>query len=193
MSDGRPSPGQFTAALHQWQADGPPPGGPAWLEIYAQLKRLVGSARRLDDRSCELATTALAHETMLRLSPRASLRWRNREHFFRVAARTVRRLLIDLARQRKAIKRGGGQAPGVLTAGVPAPALDADQVLDLDQALRQLAVHDRRCARVVELRYFGGLGDAEVAAVLGVSKRTVEEDWRYARTWLKRELGRAHQ
>jgi RNA polymerase sigma factor (TIGR02999 family) len=199
MGNGRPAPAShsqpqaplpITVALQEWGAGQAPADGRVWHAIYSRLRQLVSATSRRERSGSEAHTTALAHETILRLGPESGIRWRSREHFYRVAARTVRRVLVDQARWHKALKRGAGRPPLLLPQDQLAPAADADGMLDLDHALRRLTGHDARCARVVELRFFGGLSDAEVAQVLGVSKRTVEDDWRYARTWLKRELGR---
>jgi RNA polymerase sigma factor (TIGR02999 family) len=138
-----------------------------------------------------LQPTALVHEAYVRLVDQSQADWRGRTHFVAVASKVMRNLLIDHARARAADKRGGGWQPVTLAdEAVGAKELDPDQVLALDQALERLADHDERQARVVELRFFGGLKVGEVAEVLGVSKRTAEGLWTHARAWLLRELSR---
>jgi RNA polymerase sigma factor (TIGR02999 family) len=135
-----------------------------------------------------LQPTALVNEAYLRLRDCSALSWQDRAHFYAIAARAMRHVLIDHARARLASKRGGGQARVSLHESMDGGAdWDAD-VLALDEALNRLAELDERKARVVELRFLGGLSVEEVAHLLEVSKSTVEADWRYARAWLSREL-----
>jgi RNA polymerase sigma factor (TIGR02999 family) len=137
-----------------------------------------------------LQTTALIHEAYLKLVGPSPVAWESRGHFFAVAARVMRRVLVDHARARRSLKRGGGGRPveldeEVLVAGGP----DRDLV-SLDDALKALAVFDERKARVVEMRYFGGLSVEETAEVLKVSPQTVLRDWKLAKVWLLREMKR---
>ena len=137
-----------------------------------------------------LQTTALIHEAYLKLVGPSPVAWENRGHFFAVAARVMRRVLVDHARARRSLKRGGGGRPveldeELLVAGGP----DRDLV-SLDDALQALAVFDERKARVVEMRYFGGLSVEETAEVLKVSPQTVLRDWKLAKVWLLREMKR---
>ena len=133
-----------------------------------------------------LSTTALVHETWLRLAG-ADLTLNDRAHFFRVAARAMRRVLIDAARQRDARKRGDGMAPLTLDTALPASAASLD-LLALDQALEELAVSEPRLARIVELHFFAGLDFVEIARLLDLSERTVGRDWRTARALLRLAL-----
>ncbi len=135
-----------------------------------------------------LQPTALVNEAYLRLRDCSALSWQDRAHFYAIAARAMRHVLIDHARARLASKRGGGQARVSLHESMDGGAdWDAD-VLALDEALNRLAELDERKARVVELRFLGGLSVDEVAHVLEVSRSTVEANWRYARAWLSRAL-----
>lgn len=163
-------------------------------EVYAELRRLAGSYLRRERPDHTLQPTALVHEAYERLADQREKRWEGRSHFFAVGALAMRRVLVDHARSHGRQKRGGNWERVTADQAVPllsdAP-LSMEDVLALDRALNKLAQLDPRQAKVVELRYFGGLGAAETADVLGVSKRTVEGDWTHARAWLKRELSGA--
>jgi len=131
--------------------------------------------------------TALVHEAYLRLVNTQQVNWQNRAHFLALAARLMRRILVDLARARQYQKRGGGAIQVSFTDALSVPDKSEDLVA-LDEALSALATFDERRSRVVELRFFGGLSVEETAAVLRVSPETVMRDWKLARTWLRREL-----
>ena len=133
--------------------------------------------------------TALVHVAYLRLVDTRRVNWQNRAHFLAMAARLMRRILVDLARARQYRKRGGGAIRVSLTEALSVPD-KAEDLVALDEALSALAKFDERRGRVVELRFFGGLSVEETAAVLAVSPETVMRDWRLARTWLRRELRR---
>lgn len=158
--------------------------------VYEELRRM---ARRHMDRQGPghmLQTTALIHEAFLRLVNQKEPHWQNRVHFFAVAASAMRQILVDYARARHALKRGGeGFVISLDEAAVASNEREADMVA-LDDALESLAAIDRRKCQVVEMRYFGGLSVEETAEVLKVSPETVARDWRLARTWLLRELSR---
>lgn len=136
-----------------------------------------------------LQPTALVHEAYLRLVDEKRRSWRTREHFLGVAAMAMRRILINHAHRRNAVKRGEGG--GRVTLFDAASVLDerAEELVAMDEALERLAALDTQKARVVELRFLGGLTSEEVGKILGVSTRTVERDWRFARAWLRREIG----
>jgi RNA polymerase sigma-70 factor, ECF subfamily len=156
--------------------------------VYDELHRMA--LRSLaGERTPSLQATALVNEVCLRLLGWDQVRWENRRHFFGVSAQMMRRVLVDIARKRGAARRGGAGAVRVPldTIDVAAPELDADLVA-LDTALERLALEDERKARVVELRFFGGLSMEEVAQALGVSLRTAHNDWAFARAWLYRAL-----
>jgi RNA polymerase sigma factor (TIGR02999 family) len=161
------------------------------LLVYDELRRLARHHMGGDTPGHTLQPTALVHEAYLRLVDQSQVDWRGRTHFLAYASKAMRNLLIDHARARASAKRGGGLPKVTLVDEVVGDrALDREQLLSLDKALDRLAEHDERQARVVELRYFGGLKVDEVAEVLGVSKRTVEGYWTHARAWLLRELTR---
>jgi RNA polymerase sigma factor (TIGR02999 family) len=159
--------------------------------VYDELRRLATSYMAHESPGHTLQPTALVHEAYLKLVDQTRVSWKGRTHFFAVGARIMRRLLIDHARERKAIKRGAGWHQVSLCQAIgagSAQTLELDELLTLEAALERLAAVDQREARIVTLRFYGGLTVEEVAEVLEVSKRTVEADWRHARAWLMREL-----
>lgn len=140
-----------------------------------------------------LQTNALVNEAYLRLADHKDIDWQSRAHFFGVAAQAMRRILVDHARSWKGQKRGGGAVKLELDEAIDVVEEKAAELIALEDALVALATFDERKARVVELRYFGGLTSQEAAEVLGISLATVERDWAMARAWLMRELsGGAH-
>ena len=165
--------------------------------VYDELRRLARGYLYRETPGHTLQPTALVHEAYLKLVDQTRVDWQGKTHFFAVGARVMRRLLVDHARGRGAQKRGGGWQ-AVTLAGVGDPFfgrdLEPEQLLDLNSALDRLAEIDEREARVVTLRFFGGLTVEQVAEVLKISKRTVENDWRHAQAWLRSELskGGAH-
>jgi RNA polymerase sigma factor (TIGR02999 family) len=167
--------------------------------VYAELRRQARRALRREGEGHTLQPTALVHEAWLRLGRQHDGHWESRTQFFAIAAQMMRRVLVDYARTRRALKRRGGAvqvslgdadravaAPGAGAAG--GTALDALDVLALNDALARLALLDPQKARLVDLRYFAGLSIPEAAAVLGVSPATVGREWAVARMWLRREL-----
>jgi RNA polymerase sigma-70 factor, ECF subfamily len=156
--------------------------------VYDELRRLARSflARERDGHT--LQPTALVNEAYLRLVDQTRVEWQNRAHFYGIASRMMRRVLIDHARAHVTDKRGGG-AVRLSLEDVQLPAEQrAASLVALDEALGRLAAMDERKCRVVEMRFFGGLSDEEIAEVLGVTTRTVLRDWKKARLWLYREL-----
>jgi RNA polymerase sigma factor, TIGR02999 family len=158
--------------------------------IYDDLHRQAARAMRREGDDHTLQATALVHEAYLRLVDQRRVQWRNRSHFFGIAAQAMRRVLVDHARGRLAAKRGGGMKQLTLS-GADEAAANADEgieVLALHEALERLAQLDPDQARLVELRYFGGLTIEETAEALGVSPATMKREWAVARAWLRREL-----
>ena len=155
--------------------------------VYGELQRLASKVRsgRAGD---TLNTTALVHEAYLKLVRTDDVAWNGRQHFFRVAARAMRQVLVRDATRRQTAKRGGGQAPVELNETMHGAAMADDDVLALDEALGRLEALDARQAAVVEIRFFTGLTLEETAETLGVSVPTVSRDWRMARVWLARAL-----
>jgi RNA polymerase sigma factor (TIGR02999 family) len=156
--------------------------------VYADLRRLARIQLRREPAGHSLQPTLLVHEAYLRLAD-AEVKWQNRTHFLSVAARVMRRILVERARAVRAAKRGGGVLRVTLTSNVPAPTSDPVDVLRLDDALLRLESLDARQGQVVELCYFGGLTYPEIASLLDISEATVDRDLRHARAWLRRELG----
>ncbi|MEZ4426021.1 MAG: ECF-type sigma factor [Gemmatimonadota bacterium] len=151
--------------------------------VYDELKRLAQAVRRSGG-SETINTTALVHEAYVKLTPSKQLSWADRSHFFGVAARAMRQVLIAAAEKKSAKKRGGGQAPVEFDEQLHGGLVQPDQLLDLDRALATLEAANPRQARVVECRFFAGLSVEETAEALGVSEPTVKRDWRFARAWL---------
>ena len=159
--------------------------------VYDELRRLARGYMSREPSDHTLQPTALVHEAYLKLVDQSRADWKGKTHFFAVGARVMRRLLVDHARERGAAKRGAGWQRVTLSGAFgsdPGTGLPPEQLLDLNAALERLAELDEREARVVTLRYFGGLTVEQVAEVLGVSPRTVDNDWRHAQAWLKHEL-----
>jgi len=184
----RNSPHEVTLLLHDWCR-----GDKAALDkliplVYDELHRLAHHYMERERQADSLQTTALVNETYLRLVDAEHIEWRDRAHFFAVSANLMRRILVEFARSRRAGKRGGGirsinfDEPGVIPAGRSA------DLIALDDALSALAELDTREARIVELRFFGGLSVEETGEVLKVSPKTVMRDWNHARAWLLHEL-----
>lgn len=156
--------------------------------VYDEFRKMARHFMKQEGPDVTLEPTALVHEAFLRLVNQDRVEWQGKTHFFAVGAQIMRRLLVDHARSRKRLKRGGGRTRLALNEDIAlADEREAD-VLALEEALEKLSELDERQARIVEMRYYGGLTVAQVAEVLGVSKRTVEGDWTVARAWLKREL-----
>ena len=156
-------------------------------ELRSIARRQLGWRRRGD----MLDTTGLVHEAYARLVQETGIDWQGRAHFFGIAARAMRRIVVDTARRRGAQKRGAGRPPLPLDRVPVGIEQQTELMLAVDEALESLAAFNERLARVVECRFFAGFSDEETAAALGVSLRTVERDWTRARAWLLKELGQA--
>jgi RNA polymerase sigma factor (TIGR02999 family) len=176
---------EVTALLRDWSG-----GDRAALErlmplVYAELRRLAASYLRVEREDHTLQPTALVHEAYLRLIDQRGVNWQNRAHFFGIAAQMMRRILVDHARRRHAAKR---DASALLLQVSDEDGSRDPELLALDAALSGLESLDARQARIVELRFFGGLTVEETAEVAGVSPATVKREWRTARAWLAREI-----
>jgi RNA polymerase sigma factor (TIGR02999 family) len=190
-----------TELLRAWSAGNAEASDSLVRLVYAELRRQAQLVMRHEDEGHTLQPTALVHEAWLRLGDQQDVRWESRTQFFAIAAQMMRRVLLDHARTRHALKRGGaavqvslGDGSFCATAsgvrpGQPTP-IDALDVIALDDALAKLAVLDPQKAQLVELRYFAGLSIPEAAEALGISTATVGREWAIARMWLRRELDR---
>lgn len=156
--------------------------------VYGELRRQAGRYLRKERVGHTLQTTALIHEAYIRLIDQRRVKWQNRSHFFGIAAQLMRRILVDHARTKQRLKRGGSDLRVSLAeATVTAKSKDLD-VVALDEALEKLAVLDQQQARIVELRFFSGLTVEETAEVMSLSPATIKRDWSMAKAWLHREL-----
>jgi RNA polymerase sigma factor (TIGR02999 family) len=185
---GQTSPHEITDLLVAWGE-----GDRAALErlvplVHAELRRLARGYMRGERAGHTLQTTALVNEAYLKLVEQGRVRWQNRAHFLAIAARQMRHVLVDYARRRKYQKRGGGALQVTLGEAEGMAEARSPDLVALDEALAALAEVDPRRARVVELKFFGGLTTEEAAEALGVSDTTVERDWTVARAWLHKTL-----
>jgi RNA polymerase sigma factor (TIGR02999 family) len=157
-------------------------------KVYDELRRMARNYMRRENGGNSFQATALVHEAYLKLVDARIAQWQDRAHFFAVSASMMRRILVDAARTKAADKRGGGAVRMELNESIDGTPLEDRQMLLLDDALDALAKFDPRKAKVVELRFFGGLSVEETAGVLKVSEQTVMRDWKLARSWLAREM-----
>jgi RNA polymerase sigma factor (TIGR02999 family) len=184
-----------THEITQWLV-GWSDGDPSALEkltplVYRELHRLAQAYMRGERPGHTLQTTALVNEAYVRLIDADRMGWQNRAHFYGVAAKLMRHILVDFARSRDQVKRGGGVEPLTLDEAWTITTDRSAELVNLDDALTALEKLDARQSRIVELRFFGGLTEPEIAEVLKVSPRTVNSDWSLARAWLLRELGQS--
>jgi RNA polymerase sigma factor (TIGR02999 family) len=156
--------------------------------IYDDLRRVAHRQLARERPDHTLVTTALVHEAYIRMVDITRVEWRDRVHFLSMAARAMRRILIDHARQRNALRRGGGERALTLDEALAAADMPPDMLIALDEALERLGALNPRLVRVVECRFFGGMTEDETAEVVGVTERTVRSDWVKARGWLRRAL-----
>lgn len=181
-------PGDITALLLQLDGSGQNAVDRIFPYVYEHLKAIARRRLRAEREGHTLSATALVHEAYFKLVDQERVDWRNRAHFFAVAARAMRRILIDHAIARKAEKRGGGQPFVTLMEDTAGEDSNADQLLAVDEALTRLRELDARQERVVELRFFAGMKLEEIAVVLQVSLASVNRDWRTARAFLTTQL-----
>jgi len=156
--------------------------------VYQDLRRLATYYLKQEDRARTLQSTALVHEVYLRFHGQDEPGWQGRAHFFAVAAKMMRRILVDHSRQKSAAKRGGDFDPEQLDEALTIPVQANIDTLLLDECLDELAAFDSRKARVVEMRFFGGLAAKDIASVLNTTEATVRRDWKIARAWLYRRM-----
>jgi RNA polymerase sigma factor (TIGR02999 family) len=180
--------GEVTTLLHAWHAGDEDAYRRLSSILYEDLRRQAAQCMRRTRPGDTLQTTALVHETFVRLAGARQVDWHDRKHFLAVAARTMRRVLVDIARAQGSAKRGDRAVHVPLDSGVAAAGPPPLDLIALDEALHSLAAIDPRKVQVIELRFFAGLTVEETAEVLDVSPDTIARDWRMARTWLLREL-----
>jgi len=181
-------PHEITQLLAEWSEGNQAALDKLYPLVYNELRRLAHGYLRRERKGHTLQTTALINEAYLRLVDQKQVHWANRSHFFAISAQIMRRILIDHARRYDYAKRGGGAQRISLDEAAVVAKERARELLMLDEALNGLAKIDPRRGRVVELRYFGGLNNEEIAAVLKISENTVTRDWNMARAWLYQEL-----
>lgn len=179
-----------TQLLKKWRKGSREAEAALMERVHGELRRLAAAYMRRERVGKTLQPTAVVNEAYMRLLPQRSVSWENRAHFFGIAAKMMRRVLVDHARRKKAIKRDAGPGDPVSISDVASPAREADQVdvLALNTALSALAELDKRQAEIVEMRYFAGLTVEEVAEVLEISPATVKREWSTAKMWLRREM-----
>jgi RNA polymerase sigma factor (TIGR02999 family) len=181
-------PQEVTQLLRDWRGGDTTAFDQLMPLVYAELRQIAQRYMNRERASHTLQTTALVNEAYLRLLDQQAVPWQNRAHFFAVAAQIMRHLLVDHARARGFAKRGGQAQQIELSDDCAVSAAPAVELLALDEALHKLHTHDPRKARIVELRYFGGLSVEETAEVLGIADITVKREWLKAKAWLYREL-----
>lgn len=156
--------------------------------VYSEMRRMAGSLLRQERANHTLQPTALIHEAYLRLIDQQKVEWQNRTHFFAFAARLMRQILVNHALAHRAAKRGGGSIHITLNEAVHSSQKQDYDVIELDEALKKLSQQDKRKSKIVELRFFGGLKNEEIAGVLEISLATVQREWRMIKAWLYSEL-----
>jgi RNA polymerase sigma factor (TIGR02999 family) len=179
---------EITQMLRAWRAGDEQALDQLTPQIYRELHRAARQCMRNERDGHSLQTTALINELYLRLPDLHAIDWQDRAHFFAICARQMRRILIDMARSRRSHKRGSGGFTVSLDEALEVSADSGQDVVAVDDALKELAKLDERKSQVVELRFFGGLSVEETAKVLTVSPETVARDWRLAKAWLLREM-----
>ena len=168
-----------------------PAAEPLFADVYSELRSLAARYLRRERKDHTLQPTALVHEAYLKLVGQTRADWQGRAHFLAIAAQSMREILVDHARRHNAAKRGGNRHRIGLDENLLVESSRDVDVLALEDALTRLAKLDPRQARMIELRFFGGMNVADVAKVMGMSKRSVEREWTMVRAWLRRELGRS--
>ena len=181
-------PHQITELLAEWSDGNQAALDELYPLVYDELHRLARRYMSRERKGHTLQTTALINEAYVRLVDQRNVHWSNRSHFFAISAQIMRRILIDHARRHAYAKRGGGLHQVSLEEAATVTPEQSLEMIRLDEALKSLAEMDPRRSRVVELRYFGGLSNEEIAGVLHVSANTVTRDWNMARAWLYQQL-----
>ncbi|MDQ3180997.1 MAG: ECF-type sigma factor [Acidobacteriota bacterium] len=192
MAEGAHPASEITEQLQNWSENQNTEANNALLNlVYDELRRQAHRYLQKERSGHTLQTTALVHEAYLRLIEQKSVSWESRSQFYAIAATMMRRILINYAKTRHRIRRGGAGEDLPLEAALTVIVSDTNfDLLELDEALNRLAIKEAHLAKIVELRFFSGLDVVETAEVLGISESTVKRDWQMARTWLRRELTR---
>jgi RNA polymerase sigma factor (TIGR02999 family) len=192
MATRKPSAENITKGLQAWSGGKNTQASDAVLDlVYDELHRQAQRYLRRERAGHTLQTTALVHEVYLKLVKQKNIAWESRSHFFAVAAKLMRQILIDYARTKHRAKRGGAEDKVPLESALTVGVGDTDfDLMALDEALTRLAAKEEHLAKIVELRFFSGLSVEDTAEVLGVSDSTVKRDWQMAKAWLQRELTR---
>ena len=178
----------ITALLHKWRSGDEEAASRLMGIVYAELHRIAAVEMRRQRGPHTLQTTAVLHEAYLRICRSEPVDWVDSRHFYAIAALQLRRVLVDHARRTRSEKRGGGyEKLSLLDSDAGVVDLD-DRLLGLDEALTKLQSLDARAARIVELRFFGGLSEVEAAEALGISVPTLKRDWNFAKTWLTNQF-----
>ena len=188
MDEPSVSPDRVTQLLQQWSHGDDSALAELTPLVYEELRRLAHHYMEGERPDHTLQTTALVNEAYLRLADQTASNWQSRAHFFAVAARAMRQILVSYARSNRAQKRGGGVARIELDESAILSPEQSKEIVDLHEALERLGTLDSRKARVVELKYFGGLNYDEIAEVLKIARMTVRRDWEFAKLWLYTEL-----
>jgi RNA polymerase sigma factor (TIGR02999 family) len=188
LSMNTPQPNEVTSLLLQLRRGEPSAVNALFPLVYSELRRIASAFLQDENRNHTLQTTDLVHEAFLKMVGTDQQTYENRAHFFSIAANSMRQILIDEARKRKAAKRGGGITKVSLDEGAILTDDTADQLVTLDDAMKELATFDEQLSRIVELRFFAGLTIEETADVLSVSSSTVKREWNTAKAWLYREM-----
>jgi RNA polymerase sigma factor (TIGR02999 family) len=190
MTRSAPAPHEVTQLLIDWSNGKQDAVEPLFPLVYEELRRLAHRYMRRERPGHTLQTTAVVHEAYLRLIDQNHVQWQNRAHFFAIAAHMMRRILITHAQSHAYAKRGGGALKVSLDEAAILSQARAGELIALDDALKSLAIIDVRRSQVVELRFFGGLSNEEIAEVLKISPNTVTRDWNVAKAWLYREMSK---
>lgn len=180
---------EITTLLHRFQEGDEDAQSQLVKMVQQELRVIAARYMRREKEGHTLQTTALVNEAYMKLVQMKGANWKDRAHFFAVAAQIMRRILVDHARKRIAGKRGGGFDMLPLDEGLVFSPQRSSELIRLDEAMTRLAEHDPRASKVIELRFFGGLSIVETAEVLNCSPRTVKREWTFARAWLREELG----
>jgi len=183
-----PPPSQVTELLQRWSRGDEEALDALVPLVYEDLRRLANYHLQRESQAQTLQATALVHEVYVRMCGQQDPQWQGRGHFFAVATKMIRRILVDNARRKSAKKRGGKIKPSMLEEALTVPVSAGVDLLALEDSLQKLEQKDPRKCQVVEMRFFGGLEAKEIASVLGTTEATVRRDWKIAKAWLYREL-----